>query len=237
MEKIKNIGIVIADDEEYAPLLKYVEKHEGQEFWFYNRKGHEIELKTDYGVLKLRFILSGIGKINAALAAQKLISDGAEIILNSGLSGGISGIARGEMMVGKTFMEHDFDLRCFGYKLGEKPGQKSIYEGSEKLNEIVIKKYPQIKEGAVVTGDSFVNDSELRDILKNEFSAMSCDMESAAIAYICDESKTPFMALRRISDDAGDDAGESYREMNDLKESCLIDIIFDILPEIAASIF
>ncbi len=229
MEEVKTIGVVIADDEEYAPLMEYVEKYSGKEFSFYNRKGHEFELEG--GKIKVRFILSGIGKINAALAAHKLISDGADVILNAGLSGGISGISRGEIMVGKTFMEHDFDLRCFGYKLGEKPGQKSIYEASKKLNRIVMNKYKGIKCGPVVTGDSFVSDSVLRDILKNEFGAMSCDMETAAIAYICDESKIPFMSIRKISDDAGDDANSSYREMNELRESCLIDIIFEILPD------
>ena len=233
MDEIKTIGVVIADDEEYAPLMEYVEKYSGKEFSFYNRKGHEFELDG----IKVRFILSGIGKINAALAAQSLISEGANIILNAGLSGGISGISRGEIMVGKTFMEHDFDLRCFGYKLGEKPGQKSIYEASQKLNKIVMDKYQGIKCGPVVTGDSFVSDSALRDILKNEFGAMSCDMETAAIAYICDESKTPFMSIRKISDDAGDDANSSYREMNKLRESCLIDIIFETLPDIISAYF
>ncbi len=236
VEDIKTIGIVIADDDEYAPLYKYVEKFGGKEFSFYERKGHEIELKTDGGFLRLRFILCGIGKVNAALAAGKLINDGCDAILNSGLSGGISGISRGELMVGTSFMEHDFDLRCFGYKLGEKPGQKFIYEGSKKLNDVFLSRYPEIKSGAIVSGDSFVSDAELRDILKNEFGAMSCDMESAAIAYICSQSGTPFLALRRISDDAGEDATVSYRDMNVLRESCLLDIIFEALPDIAKAL-
>jgi len=233
MNKKLTIGIVIADKDEYAPVMEYAKKYSGEEFSFYNRKGHSIILNLEDREIELRFLLCGIGKINAVLGAQKLINDGADIILNCGLSGGISGISRGELMVGTSFLEHDFDLRCLGYKLGEKSGQKYIYNGNETINKIFTTKYEGIRSGVVVTGDSFVSDPELRDLLKVEFGAMSCDMESAAMAYICSEAEIPFMALRRISDDAGEGATDSYNEMNVLRESCLIDIIFDAIPDIA----
>ena len=43
---------------------------------------------------------------------------------------------------------------------------------------------------------------------------MSCDMETAAIADICQSASVPFASLRKISDDAGESAAESYRDMN-----------------------
>ena len=60
---------------------------------------------------------------------------------------------------------------------------------------------------------------------------MSCDMETAAIAYVCEFSKVPFLALRRISDDAGADATDSYREMNSSGETLLSDYIIEIIKE------
>ena len=58
---------------------------------------------------------------------------------------------------------------------------------------------------------------------------MSCDMETAAIAYVCDFANVPFLALRRISDDAGADAVDSYREMNTAAEAVLSDYIIDFI--------
>ena len=39
-------------------------------------------------------------------------------------------------------------------------------------------------------------------------------METAAIASVCDMADIPFGCIRRISDDAGEAALDSYREMN-----------------------
>ena len=68
--------------------------------------------------------------------------------------------------------------------------------------------------------------------LKNEFGAMSCDMETAAIAYVCSFSNVPFLALRRVSDDAGDNATESYREMNSQDDTLLSDYLIEIIKEL-----
>ena len=42
----------------------------------------------------------------------------------------------------------------------------------------------------------------------------------------------PFLALRRISDDAGSDAESSYREMNNSKETVLADVFYDALKSV-----
>ena len=94
---------------------------------------------------------------------------------------------------------------------------------------------PNIKKGTAVSGDSFICDQKVRDRLKESFGAMSCDMETAAIAYVCNFGNIPFLALRRISDDAGDSATDSYREMNEKSESVLSDIILDFISLIINS--
>ena len=63
--------------------------------------------------------------------------------------------------------------------------------------------------------------------LKDEFGAMSCDMETAAIAYVCEYASVPFASVRRISDDAGEDAAVSYRELNSSSEPELSDFILE----------
>ena len=57
-------------------------------------------------------------------------------------------------------------------------------------------------------------------------------METAAVAYVCLAAQIPFAVIRKISDDAGDNAEESYRDMNELQESQLVDIVMKIVPKI-----
>lgn len=226
------IGIVIADGDEYKPLSDLVEKGEYSSYSFLGRTGHKFSIRTEKGVAEVISILCGIGKVNATAVTAHLVDIGCDYILNYGLSGGISGISRNELCLCNRFLEHDFDLTGIGYKLCEKPSQKYIYEADKRLTDMALKLIPTAKIGTAVTGDKFICDSDMRNLLKSEFDAMSCDMETAAIAYVCDFSKIPFLSLRRISDDAGADAGENYREMNSSDETLLSDYIIELIKHI-----
>lgn len=230
MKELK-IGIVVADIDEYLPFAKTIENGEFENYSFLGRSGHKFCLKTANGVANVISILCGIGKVNAVAAATHLIDVGCDVILNYGLSGGISGICKGEICAPDKFLEHDFDLSGIGYKLCEKPLQKYIYEADKSLINLAYKIIPNLKQGTAVSGDHFICDNKVRDSLKENFGAMSCDMETAAIAYVCEFSKVPFLALRRISDDAGADATDSYREMNTSGETLLSDFIIEIIKE------
>lgn len=226
MKDLIKIGIVIADECEYAPLRDMKDALNLKRADFYKREGHIFELSKDSRKIVVHTILCGIGMVNAAAAATYLATEGCEIILNTGLSGGVSGIARNELTVGDKYIEHDFDLTPLGYEPCQKPLQNYIYNADKELIDLFVDLYPQIKVGVAVSGDSFISDNEKRDFLKDTFNAMSCDMESAAVAYVCENADIKYLALRRISDDAGDDATSSYTDMNELKEAVLIDVVF-----------
>ena len=230
MEKNKKIGIIVADAEEFAPLEENIKKGEYTERTFLKRK--ILEFKK--GNANICAMLCGIGKVNAASGTAHLIDTGCEIILNYGLSGGISGIRRGEICLCNRFLEHDFNLTTIGYKPCEKPGQESfVYNSDKRLGGVVKSLLPDIKEGLAATGDCFVCDEKLRGFLKEEFGAMCCDMETAAIAYVCEYAGVPFAAVRRVSDDAGESALESYREMNTSGETVLSDFILECAEKAA----
>ena len=161
-----------------------------------------------------------------------LVDIGCDVILNYGLSGGVFGIARGEITAPDKFLEHDFDLSGIGYALCEKPLQEYIYSADENLLQIAENVIENLKTGTAVSGDHFICDSITRNNLKDNFCAMSCDMETAAIAYVCSRADIPFLALRRISDDAGESATEAYREMNAMDDTLLSDYILKIIKEI-----
>ena len=198
---MKKIGIVIADSDEFLPLEHKMGELDGREIKVCSRKAYEFSI----GDASVIAVLCGIGKVNAAVAATALAEQGVDILLNCGLSGGISGVGRGELTAPDRFLEHDFDLTGLGYKRCEKPSQEYIYDADKTLLEQFKSVCPGVKTGTAVSGDCFVSNQKLRDELKTEFSAMSCDMETAAIAYVAAAYGIKFASLRKISDDAGND--------------------------------
>lgn len=224
MKNELKIGLVVADDMEYAAYEELVASS-AIENNFFKRKGHRYEITVCNKKIVIDSILCGIGMVNAATAAMHLINSGADIILNYGLSGGISSVSRGEDIVGKSFLEYDFDLTCCGYKNCEKPAQEYIYFANELLSDIISNQGGGLKKVNLASGDRFVSDPVLRDQLKNEFGINACDMETAAIAYVAHLTDTPFASLRRVSDDAGEDATEDYHDMNNKPMSDLPELL------------
>ena len=213
MKNELKIGLIVADDMEYASYEKLIGENATPKN-FFARKGHSYEITVCNKKIIIESILCGIGTVNAATAAMYLVDNGADILLNYGLSGGVSSVSRGEDVVGVTFLEYDFDLMCCGYKACEKPAQEYIYYANELLSDIISKQGGNLKKCNLASGDKFVSDPVLRDTLKNDFGINACDMETAAIAYVASLTDTPFASLRRVSDDAGEDATEDYHDMN-----------------------
>lgn len=208
----KKIGVVIADKDEYAPFVKTA--GESAADMCEAETPFHSAIKFTCGKSEVLAIFCGIGKVNAASAAMYLADHGCEAILNFGLSGGLAGVKFGEFIVPGTFLEHDFDFTELGYKPCEKPGQEYIYNADEKLSAVLVASCGARITGAAVCGDRFISSTADKEFLIKTFSASSCDMETAAIASVCHFTKTPFAALRRISDGADDSAIEVYRDMN-----------------------
>ena len=226
MEKKLKIGVVVADGEEFKPLKETAQKIGATGYDCLNKDGvlFSIDGKADVAA-----VLCGVGKVNAAAVTAALLKDGCDIILNYGLSGGISGVCRGETVIANRFMEHDFDLTPLGYKPCEKPDQKYIYDADSRLTAAFARAIPEIKAGTAVCGDRFICSEEDRIFFKENFGAMSCDMETAAVASVCDMCDVPFASLRRISDDAGDEARDAYRDMNATGNAALSQLFFKAL--------
>ena len=219
------IGVIVADIDEYNPFVKAAAEYNPKYYSLLGKNGITFEL-NDATVICIN---CGIGKVNAAAVASALASLNCDAILNFGLSGGISGASRGGLFVPDKFLEHDFDLTVLGYKPCEKPRQKFIYEVDAELESIFKSVACTDFGGTAVCGDRFISSKKDSDFLKETFFATTCDMETAAIASVCDMADIPFAALRRISDDAGDSASDSYTEMNTSGELYLPKIFLDIL--------
>ncbi len=223
---MKKIGLIIADESEYIAIRDWAKANSAERQDFFTREGHRFLLDDK---TQVHSVLCGVGMVNAAAAATYLVGLGCEAIFNFGLSGGISNIARGEFMVATSFIEHDFDLTPLGYEPCQKPLQEYVYNADEKMINLATELYPFLKSGVAVSGDSFICDDNKRNFFKDRFNAMSCDMESAAIAYVCSIAKTPFLSLRKISDDAGNEANESYKEAMNIEGKEVLEILFTLM--------
>lgn len=235
MQNLKKIGLLVADEGEYAPFAALAENGTHRSCSCFGKPGVSFRLESGGNSAEINCVICGIGKVNAAAAAAHLIDGGCSPLLSFGLSGGIDGVRRGELVLADRYLEHDFDLTMIGYKPCEKPGQKYIYDADPQLLRIFRGAIPGVKTGTAVCGDRFICDEKDRLFLRDTFGAVSCDMETAAEAAVCEMAGVPYLALRRISDGADDDAEQSYREMNSGGETLLTDAFFGALQALIAS--
>ena len=210
------LGIIGAMDKEVDDLKDLmneagqvkVEEHAGMQFWIGTLSGKEVVL-----------VRSGIGKVNAAVAAEALSAIyNVEAIINSGIAGSLDArIDIGDIVLSTDAVEHDMNVLNLGYARGIVPDQEnSVYVADEKLRkiakEVCEEVCPDIKvfEGRVVTGDIFVSEKKMKDKMIAEFNGMCTEMEGAAIAHTAWLNKVPFLIIRSISDKADDSASMDY---------------------------
>lgn len=226
----KTVGILFADSMEYSPFLDWAKENGCTETIRRGNDSCELTMTKGESTIKVIAVRCGIGKVNAASATAFLISDDkADYILNAGLSGAVQRLKREDMIAVDTFVECDFDLTAIGYEPGVKPdGQEYIYHSDEKLMNYALMSRGIIKSNAG-TGDIFLSDKDKKNYYKECFNIESFDMETAAIAGVCNKCNVPMLSLRKISDDADDCSVNDYREMNDKQETCLTELLVNIL--------
>ena len=227
---IKTAGLLFADSMEYSPFLAWAKEKGGKESIRRGNESVELTLTEGKKSLKVVGVKCGIGKSNAASATAFLIADDkADFILNAGLSGAIQSLRREDLVAGTSYIECDFDLTAVGNALGQKAdGQRFLYSADEKLLGYALES-AGIKKAKCGTGDIFLADPVKKELYKNTFGIESFDMETGAIAAVCDKVGVPMLSLRKISDDAGDAACDAYREMNERQEACLTELVANIL--------
>ena len=203
------IGIIAAMDKEMDVLKAEMSEVDmqvisGLQFWIGKLSG--------VSVIAVR---SGIGKVNAAMAAEVMsVVFKVDYIINTGIAGSLnSDINIGDIVLSVDAMEHDIDEGT-----GCEPGilstlKESIYKADVKLREITKKVCEEVNpdinvfEGRVLSGDQFISTKEKKDFLVKQFGGICCEMEGAAIAHVSYLNNIPFIIIRSISDKA-DEASE-----------------------------
>jgi adenosylhomocysteine nucleosidase len=182
-------------------------------------------------------IKSGIGKVNAALKADFVIRNGANIVITTGLAGGIDCcLEQGSVVLADKVCYHD--VWCGSPNLkGQIQDLPLYYELEDNLkgvfHSLAINK--GFKFGLTVTGDQFLTDVNRLNQIKTDFpEALAVDMESAAIAQTCYLNNIPYISLRIISDVVGkegqvDEYNNFWQNVPTLA-STMVDDVLQIIP-------
>lgn len=161
----------------------------------------------------------GIGKVNAALCVQ-ILADLFSVthIINTGIAGSLNAdLDIGDILISADAVQHDMDVRIFGYPLGEVPGLGTrAFPADTRMGQLALETcarvIPDVKArlGRVVTGDQFISDGQVKERLVAEFAADCTEMEGGAIAQGAYLNGIPFVILRAISDKADNSAEMDY---------------------------
>ena len=162
---------------------------------------------------------SGIGKVEAGLTTEPLITDfNVDVVINSGSAGGIGqGLHVGDVVISSETAYHDVDARAFDYVYGQLPGKKPRFKASEKWGRALEKAGEQtglnIKRGLIVSGDQFIASQDAIDQILHYFpEALSSEMEGAAVGQVATDHDVPYVVVRAMSDTGNEDAGVSFDE-------------------------
>ena len=129
-------------------------------------------------------LLSGIGKVSAAVATTLLIEKyNPSLIINTGTAGGLADTSVHDIILATEVRHHDVDVTAFGYEIGQQaqmpPAFIADVQWSAQLKEVAAQHQYRLHYGQVVSGDLL---------------------------------GVPFVMLRAISDKAGEGNAISYNE-------------------------
>ena len=189
MESVKGMTLIIcALKAEAKPFIKAIKKSKT------TRNG---KLKTYHGTIdnfEVVIACCGVGLETAAASTQTLI-DNYEItrIIMSGTAGGIGKkIDIGHTIVSTELLYHD-------------NSNDEVFIADSGLLESfknAVKKNPPVHKvhfGRISSGGKFITGDTFASIAK-KYNPLCVDMETAAVAEVCNKNNIPFIAVRSVTD-------------------------------------
>jgi adenosylhomocysteine nucleosidase len=159
---------------------------------------------------------SGIGKVNAALAATVLFDRfGCSGIVFSGVAGGLDPhLAVGDLVIATDVIQHDYGAMAQGalevYRAGALPFPEFRGDVALKADQALIAAARgalcDARFGTILTGDYYLGCGQTRERLFSSFGGKAVDMESAAVAQVAEAFGAPWLIIRALSDLAGEDS-------------------------------
>ncbi len=226
---MKYIGIITAENDEYEAIRKILD----EEAEIQTINGTEVligKIQTKDCIIAL----SGVGKVNVARMTQLLLDNfDIEYIINVGISCSLTfDLNIGDIVIGKTVVQHDFDITAFGHSKGfipqignEVDSDFDLVNSFEKALGNSEKRLYNIKTGIVATGDIFVTEIAMQNKISAKFRADCADMEGAAIAQVCKLNNIPFIIIKSISNSSNGKNLIDYRQNLKLASKRIANVI------------
>lgn len=210
------IGIICPMETELEPLLANATKITVS----------NISGMTFYkGVLcrkKVVMVVCGVGKVNAAMCAEALITQfNVSAVINSGVAGTTNEtLAQGDLVISTDAVHHDVDATALGCAMGEIPDMDvSCFKADFRLIEVakeaatkLVARGVRVTLGRIASGDVFVQKQEDKKRIREAFEPYAVEMEGAAVAQVAYQNDVPFVIIRSISDSANGEANLEYAE-------------------------
>lgn len=225
---MKTIAIIGAMPSEIADVRRMlrkpvIETAAGFELHIYEYQGNKIVTAC-----------SGIGKVNAAVCTQILIDRyNVDAIINAGIAGGMNpSVNVCDIVIAENTMYHDLLPRM----LDNYPPHCSVFSTDAGLvrlaEEACVSEQIPCHKGRIVSGEQFVSDSALKAKIKEDFSPMAVDMESAGFGHCAFMNNVPYVSIRCISDNADEEGEISFEQFEKIAAERVANVIMSILENL-----
>lgn len=225
---MKTIGIIGAMDVEIELLKNKVNTYKTENIAGFNFFLGSIDDKN------IIITCCGGGKVNAAACTQILIDRfGVDSIINTGIAGGLhESVKICDVVISSNVTHHDVRKKqmesCFPYKEHFEANEKLI-QAASKACELHKSENWNYHIGRIVSGESFIEDSEIKRNLIRDYSPHCVEMEGSAIGHVAYINNIPFVVIRSISDNADDEATMSYRTFETIAANKSAEIVFSMI--------
>ena len=156
------------------------------------------EEATHLHVTELPVLVTGAGKVNAAVAVATILGEFSPArVINLGTAGSLRDGLWGTQVISRV-TQHDLDDSALFALTGLHFGAPIELGGSGPT---------------LTTGDAFISDSATRERLAQQ--ADLVDMEAYAIAHAAAVAGIPLTIVKQVSDQAGETASKSWASLVD----------------------
>ncbi len=200
---------------------------------------------------------TGIGKVNAAMVTTLLLEHfQPRELLFTGIAGAVNArLSPGDLVIGTQVTYHDYGtitpdsmtrratrnpitmqenpmfFRCDS-GLVQKALAAVRHCTLEKISSKNGNRTPLAITGIIVTGDVFVSSLATTQQLRSRLNADATEMEGAAVAQVCWQQKTPFIIIRSLSDDAGNNASMDVRSFYEIAARNSASLVMALVGEL-----
>ena len=166
---------------------------------------------------------AGVGKVLAASGVTAMLNRyPVSKVIFTGVAGGVRDETKVmDMVIGTKLIQHDYGQYTedgFEWFAGTN-GEADYCDCDPELIRIAYDAAvselgeEHVFKGVIASGDQFIASETYVQKLQEDFDALACEMEGAAIATVCKNYEIPFVVIRCMSDKADGKAHEAYENL------------------------